>query len=104
MSVIYGNPKVVFALCCIFLAKYNGNYKRAFLETYYELMGNKDLAGIAGLGDGLTYLFNSFMLPICCGKFPRRLLFVLAFIGYGTCNIFQGPSAMLGLYDSDWSL
>jgi len=52
---------------------------------------------------GFFYLGTSFLIPIMCGKVPRRLLFVLTFVGFGFVNMFVGPSNILGLYESEWS-
>lgn len=55
-------------------------------------MGNEHVAGIAILAMGGFYLGTCFVLPLLCSNVPRRLIFVIVFIGFGFVCMFLGPS------------
>jgi hypothetical protein len=76
----------------------------SWIEIYFTRMGNEDYAGISILVMGIFYLSTCVALPYTCEHAPRRFTFVLSFIGFGFCCMFMGPSHILGMYGSDWSL
>ena len=100
---VLSNKCAMMALGCIYMGAWNGNFWSPFIESYFQLMGNEHVAGIAQLAMGAFYLGTCFIIPYTCEKAPRRLTFVLTFIGFGFVNMFLGPSEIVGLYDSPWS-
>ena len=98
-----GNRYSAIALLCIFFGTYNIIYYEGFIETYFIRLGEEEIAGTALLIQGFFYLATCVALPYTCESSPRRLQFFLAFIGFGICQMLMGPSALFGLYDSEWS-
>ena len=50
----------------------------------------------------VAYIFGLLGLPLLCKKMPRRLIFVLAMVGFTLTNLLLGPSNILGLPFVSW--
>ena len=51
-------------------------------------------------------MLGCFVVPYCCDCAPRRLKFVIAFIGFTAANLLLGPSKYLEIETgkSNWNL
>ena len=42
------------------------------------------------------------LYPYTCEKWPRKIQFVVLFLGYGIAHILMGPSLLLNLPNNYW--
>lgn len=70
-------------------------YLATIFETDYGL--SETIFGFIVTSQTLLYVIGCLLMPYMCEHLPRKLLFMIAMLGFAVCMILLGPSELFGL-------
>lgn len=97
------NKNVIFTMLVIWTGTYCTTFYLSLIAKHFQdLQFNDSGAAMAITIANVAYIVGMLSLPLLCKKIPRRLIFVLAMLGFTLTNFLLGPSDILGLPFVTW--